>query len=163
MAAEAPLKAASRRVDAALAALGVDYEIRTHDSSARSAEEAAATVGCPVGEIAKSLIFRTAAGERAVLVIASGSNRVDEKALSALLGQKIGRADAEFVRRQTGYAIGGVPPLAHAHEPVVFIDRDLLTYETIWAAAGTPNSVVRLKTADLPRITGGRVADIKKL
>ncbi|HMB75863.1 MAG TPA: YbaK/EbsC family protein [Kiloniellaceae bacterium] len=157
------LKAASRRVDAALSALGVDYEIRTHDSSARSAEEAAATVGCPVGQIAKSLIFRSADGERAVLAIASGGNRVDEKALAKLLGEKIGRADADFVRRQTGYAIGGVPPLAHAQEPVVFIDRDLMAYETIWAAAGTPNSVVRLQTADLPRITGGRVADFKTL
>jgi len=157
------LKPASRRVDAALAALGVDYEIRSHESSARSAAEAAATVGCEVGRIAKSLIFSSADGTRAVLAIVSGSNRVDEKALGALLGERVGRADADFVRRQTGFAIGGVPPLAHAHDPVVFIDRDLLAYETIWAAAGTPNSVVRLKSADLALITGGTVADIKKL
>lgn len=163
MSEDLPLKASSLRVDEALAALGVDYEIRNHKSSARSAEEAAATVGCPVGQIVKSLIFRGVESDRTVLAVASGSNRVNEKALAALLGEKILRADADFVRRQTGYAIGGVPPLAHSHTPVVFIDRDLMAYETIWAAAGTPNSVVRLNTADLERITGGQVADIKKL
>jgi Cys-tRNA(Pro) deacylase len=159
---EGPLKSSTKRVETALEALGVAYEIRQFDSSARSAEEAAAAIGCPVDRIVKSLIFRAEASDRSVLVVASGSNRVDEKTLGALLGEKIKRADADFVRRRTGFAIGGVPPLAHDHPPEVFIDRDLLAFESVWAAAGTPNSVVRLKSDDLERVTGGRVADVKK-
>jgi Cys-tRNA(Pro) deacylase len=159
---EGPLKSSVKRVEAALEALGVAYEIRQFDSSARSAEEAAAAIGCLVDQIVKSLIFRAEASDRSVLVVASGSNRVDEKALGALLGEKIKRADADFVRRRTGFAIGGVPPLAHDHSPEVFIDRDLLAFESVWAAAGTPNSVVRLRTEDLERVTGGRVVDVKQ-
>ena len=123
--------------------------------------DAAAAVGCTVAEIAKSLVFRAKESGRSVLVIASGTNRVDEKKISALLGEKIGRADADFVRAKTGFAIGGVPPVGHAEAPATLIDEDLLTFETIWAAAGTPNAVFKLKPGELEALTGGRVADVK--
>jgi prolyl-tRNA editing enzyme YbaK/EbsC (Cys-tRNA(Pro) deacylase) len=143
------------------AALGDGFQVVEFDASTRTSEDAAAAIGCTVAEIAKSLVFKAASG-RPVLVIASGTNRVDEKKVRALLGEKIARADADFVREATGYAIGGVPPLAHATAPVVLIDGDLETFETIWAAAGTPNAVFRLTPADLVRLTGGQVADVAK-
>jgi prolyl-tRNA editing enzyme YbaK/EbsC (Cys-tRNA(Pro) deacylase) len=94
--------------------------------------------------------------------MASGANRVDEKALAALVGEPIGRADADFVRRTTGFAIGGVPPVGHATPPITLIDRDLMDLEEIWAAAGTPNAVFRLTPQDLASLTGGQVADVKQ-
>lgn len=156
------LKASSRRVQEALKASGAAFEVREFPASTRTAAEAAATIGCEVAQIAKSLIFRAKDSNRPVLVIASGVNRVDEKRLAALLGEKILRADPDFVREKTGYAIGGVPPLAHLEEPVTFIDRDLLDLEIIWAAAGTPNAVFQLRTEQLADLTRGTVADIKK-
>ena len=96
-----------------------------------------------------------------MLVVASGVNRVDEKKVAALIGEKIARADADFVRETTGFAIGGVPPVGHAVAPVTLIDEDLLTFETIWAAAGTPNAVFKLTPAELVELTGGRVAGVK--
>jgi prolyl-tRNA editing enzyme YbaK/EbsC (Cys-tRNA(Pro) deacylase) len=143
------------------AALGDSFQVVEFEASTRTSEDAAAAIGCSAAEIAKSLVFKTAAG-RPVLVIASGANRVDEKKVRALLGEKIERADADFVREATGYVIGGVPPLAHATEPVVLIDRDLEAFEAIWAAAGTPNAVFRLTLADLVRLTGGQVADVAR-
>ena len=109
-----PLKASARRVGEALAALGLDFQIELYPEGTRSAVEAAQAVGCQVGQIAKSLVFRATASGRPVLVIASGPNRVDETKIAALLGEAIGRADADFVRAKTGFSIGGVPPLAHA-------------------------------------------------
>jgi len=111
-----------------------------------------------VARIAKSLVFR--AGDKPVLVVASGTNRVDEKKVGALLGQVIGRADADFVREKTGYAIGGVPPVGHAVPPAILLDSDLRQYETIWAAAGAPNAVFRLTPAELERLTGGHFVEI---
>jgi prolyl-tRNA editing enzyme YbaK/EbsC (Cys-tRNA(Pro) deacylase) len=143
------------------AALGDGFQVVEFDASTRTSEDAAAAIGCTVAEIAKSLVFKAASG-RPVLVIASGTNRVDGKKVRTLIGEKIARADADFVREATGYAIGGVPPLAHATAPVVLIDGDLEAFETIWAAAGTPNSVFRLTPADLVRLTGGQVADVAK-
>ncbi len=96
-----------------------------------------------------------------MLVVASGVNRVDEKKVAALIGEKIARADADFVREKTGFAIGGVPPVGHVEAPVTLIDRDLLQHETIWAAAGTPNAVFQLTPGELEGLTGGRVADVK--
>ena len=122
------------------AVLGPDFQVLEFETSTRTSEDAAGAVGCTVAEIAKSLIFRAADG-RPVLVIASGANRVDEKKVRALLGQKIERADADFVRTATGYAIGGVPPVGHATPPIVLIDSDLQIFPAIWAAAGTPNAV----------------------
>lgn len=160
--AQGKLKASSRRVQEALAASGASFEVREFPASTRTAAEAAATIGCDVAQIAKSLIFRAKESDRPVLVIASGVNRVDEKRIAALMGEKILRADPDFVREKTGFAIGGVPPLAHLVEPVTFIDRDLLDLETIWAAAGTPNAVFQLRTEQLASLTAGTVADIKK-
>ncbi|MEX0922022.1 MAG: YbaK/EbsC family protein [Rhodovibrionaceae bacterium] len=158
---EVPLKAAAQRVQDALAAKGLALEVRQFPASTRSAAEAAAAIGCDVAQIAKSLIFRAAGSGRPVLVVASGANRVDEAKLSALLGEEIGRADAAFVRAQTGYAIGGVPPVGHTTAPLVVLDADLLELEEIWAAAGTPNAVFRLTPRDLVALTEGAVAEIK--
>jgi len=150
-----------RRVQEALAAAGGGHTIVTLEQSARTSAQAASAVGCRVDQIAKSLVFRTEHGERAVLVIASGANRVDERRVAALIAEPIGRADAEFVRRRTGFAIGGVAPVAHAEPLTILIDEDLLQWPEIWAAAGHPNTVFKLTPADLVRLTGGRVAAVK--
>jgi prolyl-tRNA editing enzyme YbaK/EbsC (Cys-tRNA(Pro) deacylase) len=142
------------------AALGPHYQVLEFDAGTRTAADAAAAIGCTVAEIAKSLVFRARDSGRSVLVVASGVNRVDEKKVAALIGEKIARADADFVREHTGYAIGGVPPLGHATAPVALIDKDLLAFTTIWAAAGTPNAVFRLTPAELVELTGGRVAEV---
>ncbi|MGE0095103.1 MAG: YbaK/EbsC family protein [Alphaproteobacteria bacterium] len=156
----AELSPSARKVQAALAAFGLGLEVRAFDASTRTASDAANAIGCAVGQIAKSILFRAASSGRPVLVIASGANRVDEKKVAALLGEKLGKADAEFVRAQTGFAIGGVPPLGHDVRPEIFVDQDLMAFAEIWAAAGTPNAVFRLTPRDLARITGGRVAAI---
>jgi prolyl-tRNA editing enzyme YbaK/EbsC (Cys-tRNA(Pro) deacylase) len=139
----------------------MELEVVELPHSTRTAAEAAAAVGCEVAAIAKSLVFRTDAG-RSVLVISSGANRVDEARVGELLGEPIGRADPEFVRDATGFAIGGVPPVGHAVEPAVFIDEDLLALPEVWAAAGTPNAVFRLTPAQLVELTGGRVLAVKR-
>ena len=156
------LKGSALRVQAALDAHGIAAEVREFPASTRTSAEAAAAIGCAVGQIAKSLVFRARTSDRAVMVIASGTNRVDEKAVAARLGEPIGRADADFVRARTGFAIGGVPPVGHPESLPTFIDRDLLCYGEIWAAAGTPNAVFRLRPADLVALTGGEVADIRQ-
>jgi prolyl-tRNA editing enzyme YbaK/EbsC (Cys-tRNA(Pro) deacylase) len=155
------LSPAAQRVQAALQALDLDCQVVELPASTRTAPEAAAAVGCTVGQIVKSLIFRGKESGRAVLSLVSGANRVNEQILTGLLGEPVGKADADFVREQTGFAIGGVAPLAHAHPILTFIDEDLLQYEEIWAAAGTPNAVFRLKSADLQRMTGGQVVKVK--
>ena len=142
------------------AVLGDGFEVLEFDTSTRTAADAAAAIGCTVGQIAKSLIFRALDSDRPVLAIASGSVRVDEARLAELLGEGIGRADAAFVREQTGFAIGGVPPVGHRNESAIFIDESLLAFDSIWAAAGTPNAVFRLTPDDLVRLTGGTVAAI---
>lgn len=159
---EPPLKDSARRVQQALAAAGFDFQVREFPASTRTSAEAAAAIGCDVAQIAKSLIFRARESGRPVLVMASGANRVDEKAVGRLLGETLERADADFVRLRTGFAIGGVPPVGHSEPPACFIDADLLGLAEIWAAAGTPNAVFRLTPAALVALTGGRVAEIKK-
>jgi Cys-tRNA(Pro) deacylase len=143
------------------AVLGPHFQVVEFEASTRTSQDAAAAIGCTVAEIAKSLIFKSASG-RPVLVIASGVNRVDEKKVRALLGEKIERADADFVRAATGYAIGGVPPVGHTTPAVVLIDSDLQQFESLWAAAGTPNSVFKVTPSDLVRLTQGRIADVAK-
>jgi prolyl-tRNA editing enzyme YbaK/EbsC (Cys-tRNA(Pro) deacylase) len=113
-------------------------------ASTRTALEAASAVGCQVGQIVKSLVFRRQDSEAPLLILASGANRVNEAGVQALLGEAVGKADADFVRLHTGFAIGGVPPLGHPQALVTLIDADLLQYAEIWAAAGTPNAVFRL-------------------
>ena len=129
------------------------------DDAARTAQQAADALGVQLGQIAKSIIFRRKSDDAAVLVITSGDRRVDEKKVDALVG-KTGRADAEFVKAKTGFSIGGVSPLAHAQAPVTLIDRELLRFGEIWAAAGHPHGVFRLTPADLERLTGAPVADV---
>ena len=153
-------KAAAASALRVQAVLGDAYEVLEFEAGTRTAADAAAAVGCTVAEIAKSLVFKAASG-RPVLVVASGVNRVDEKKVAALIGEKIGRADADFVRENTGFAIGGVPPVGHAVAPFVLVDADLLGFEAIWAAAGTPNAVFRLTPGALVELTGGRVAEVK--
>ena len=152
----------AERFKAALAGGGWTHDIVILPDSTRTANEAALAVGCDVAQIVKSLVFRATETSRPVLVIACGANRVDEAAVGALIGEPIGKANANFVRENTGYAIGGVPPIGHAVAPVTLIDEDLLTFDTIWAAAGTPNAVFRLTPDDLRDMTGGQVAAVKQ-
>jgi prolyl-tRNA editing enzyme YbaK/EbsC (Cys-tRNA(Pro) deacylase) len=144
------------------AVLGPNYQVLEFDASTRTAAEAAAAIGCTVAQIAKSLVFRAETSGRAVLVVASGVNRVDEAKVGAILGEPIGRADADFVRAKTGFAIGGVPPVGHSQSPATLIDDALFAFEEIWAAAGTPNAVFRLTPADLLGLTGGIRASIAR-
>ena len=157
-----PTKASARRVQAALDGVGLGFEVREFSESTRSVAEAAAAIGCQVGQIAKSLVFRGRQSDGPVLVIASGANRVDTAKLAAVIGEPVGRADADFVRARTGFSIGGVPPLGHLEAPVTVIDRDLLAFDEIWAAAGTPNAVFRLAPGDLVKITAGQVAEVRQ-
>ncbi|MDJ0894020.1 MAG: YbaK/EbsC family protein [Alphaproteobacteria bacterium] len=162
MAGDAKLRGSAQRVQAALDKAGIAAEVMEFPETTRTAEEAAAAIGCTVAQIAKSLVFRSAENGRPVLVIASGSNRVDEKKVTALLGEAIEKPDAEFVRDRTGFAIGGVPPAGHREPLITFIDRDLLDLERIWAAAGTPFAVFALSPNQLVELTGGQVADLKR-
>lgn len=142
------------------AALGDAFEVLEFEESTRTAAEAAAAIGCTVAQIAKSMIFRATASDKPVLVITSGAVKVDINKVASLLGESVSRASPEFVRENTGYAIGGVPPLAHRIQPIVLIDESLFELECLWAAAGTPNAVFRLLPDDLSRLTAGVVADI---
>ena len=153
--------ASVRRVEEALATAGGGHKVIALEQSARTSARAASAVGCQVDQIAKSLVFRGAQSQRAVLVIASGANRVDEGKVAALIAEPVGRADADFVRQRTGFAIGGVAPVAHAEPLTILIDEDLMRWPEIWAAAGHPNTVFKLTPDDLVRLTGGRVAPIK--
>ncbi len=155
------MKPSAQKVQDALHVRGFTNQVVELPDSTRTSVEAAAAAGCTVGQIAKSLVFAGRTSGQALLVIASGSNRVDEKRLAALAGEKTTRADAEFVRTQTGFAIGGVPPIGHANALRTFIDADLLGYDEIWAAAGHPNAVFRLTPAELVQMTGGGVAVLK--
>jgi len=140
--------------------LGPSFQVVEFEAGTRTAADAAAAIGCTVGQIAKSLVFRTLESNRPVLVVASGTNRVSEAKVAQVLGEAIGRADAAFVRERTGFAIGGVPPVAHAEAITTIVDRDLRTFGEIWAAAGTPNAVFRLTFDDLVRLTGGTIAEV---
>ena len=129
------------------------------DDAARTAQQAADALGIAVGQIAKSIVFRRKSDDVAVLVVTSGDKRVDEKKVDAIVG-KTGRADADFVKAKTGFSIGGVSPFAHATPPVTLIDRELFRFAEIWAAAGHPHAVVRLRPQDLEGLTGAPVADV---
>jgi Cys-tRNA(Pro) deacylase len=152
-------KGAILRVEAALRDAGLDSQIVQTPDSARTGEEAAAAMGTSVGQIVKSLVFLCDGSP--VLALVSGSNRLDTRLLGALAGGRIERADADAVRSATGYAIGGVPPIGHPAQLPTWVDRDLLGYDVIWAAAGTPHAVFPVAPADLVRASSGVVADIK--
>jgi len=151
--------AAVARVREALRLAGLADTITVMPEATHTAQAAAQALGCDVGEIAKSIIFRAHDG-RAVLVITSGRNRVDDHKVAALIAQPLGKADADFVRAQTGFVIGGVAPIAHLVPPVTLMDNDLLRYAAIWPAAGHPNSMFSISPHDLARITGAQLADV---
>ena len=158
-----PLSNAAQKVQDALIARGFTYRVVELAQTTRSSAEAAQAVGCQVEQIAKSIVFKTRQTGRAVLVIASGINRIDEHRLGELLGEKVEKPDADFVREKTGFVIGGVPPFGHSQKLETFIDEDLLKLNEIWAAAGTPFAVFMLSPTDLPAMTGGQVVAIKKV
>jgi prolyl-tRNA editing enzyme YbaK/EbsC (Cys-tRNA(Pro) deacylase) len=154
------LSISARKVQQALEDLGLACEVVEMAKTTRSAREAAQAVGCRVEQIVKSLVFKGKQTQKAILVVASGVNRVSEEKLAAYVSEPVTMPDADFVRQQTGFVIGGVPPVGHVNPIETFIDEDLLKYDEIWAAAGTPRAVFKLTPADLQKITGGRVVNI---
>ena len=143
------------------AVLGSRFRVLEFEQSTHSSAEAAAAIGCEVAQIAKSMMFQAADG-RPVLVVASGSNRVDEKKVAALLGQKVKRADPDFVLASSGTPVGGVSPVGHVVAPATLLDRDLQQFTTVWAAAGSPFAVFELTPQDLARLTGAEFVDVAK-
>lgn len=156
-----PLSPSAQRVQDYLRQHGYTHTVVEHNQSTRSSAEAAAAIGCGVEQIAKSLIFMTRRSHKPVMVIASGSNRVNTKLVGGALGEPIDRADPDFVHSVTGYAIGGVPPVGHAQPVQIIIDEDLQQYAKIWAAAGAPTAVFELTPAELVTMTGGTVMKVK--
>jgi prolyl-tRNA editing enzyme YbaK/EbsC (Cys-tRNA(Pro) deacylase) len=155
------LSPSAQKIQNLLHELGYNYTIIEHAESTRTAQEAAERVGCELGQIVKSLIFKGKVSGKPILVLTSGANRVDEKRISGYAGEAISRADADFVRAVTGFAIGGVPPIGHIQEMETWLDEDFLRYKTIWAAAGTPNAIFELTTDDLKKMTDGKVTQVK--
>ena len=156
------LAKSAKSVQDALIANGITSRVVELSASTRTAVDAASSIGCNVSQICKSLIFKTQETGKPVLVLASGPTRVNEKKIAQYLGESLGKADADFVRDITGFAIGGIPPIGHAQKiDLIFIDEDLLKLEELWAAAGTPNAVFCLQGQDLVKMTAGRVVDIK--
>jgi prolyl-tRNA editing enzyme YbaK/EbsC (Cys-tRNA(Pro) deacylase) len=151
------LKPAAQRVQAALQARGVDARVRHMPQTTRSAEEAAAACGCAVGQIVKSLLFRGATSGRAYLLLVSGANRVNEKAVGGHIGETLERPNAAFVRQATGFAIGGIPPLGHVQTLATYMDEALLAYAIVWAAAGTPDAVFPIAPASLALAAGAPI------
>lgn len=145
-----------------LFARGFSFEVKELPGSTRTAQEAADSIGCAVSQIAKSLVFKEKKTDRPVLVIASGSNRVDLKKIQKSTGLRLGKADGNFVKERIGFAIGGVPPVGHNEPLETLLDRDLKEYETIWAAAGTPFAVFQLKPVDLEPLTQGKWIDLSE-
>ena len=156
------LPSSARRVQDELTRLGATAEVFELDRPTRSAAEAATAVGCDLGQIAKSLVFRSRVSRRAILVVTSGANRVDEAALSQQFGEPLEKADAEFVRQATGFAIGGVPPVGHSTDLTIYFDEDLLAYPRIWAAAGTPNALFEVDPSELHRLCGAAALRVKE-
>lgn len=157
---DAGLSNSARRVQQVLDEHGLDCRVVEFPSATRTAQEAADSVGCALGQIVKSLIFKGVQSGRAILVVASGSNRVSEKKLARLIGEPVAKPDAGFVREKTGFVIGGVAPVAHPEALTTYIDGDLLQYDEIWAAAGTPHAVFKLTPQQLRTLTAGEVVDI---
>lgn len=150
-----------KQVQEKLFELGHPNEVVKLTDSARTAQEAADALGCEVAQIAKSIIFKLKSTNEPLLVVASGINRIDEKLVAQTLNDKLGKADADFVRESTGFVIGGVPPLGHKNSVLTLIDEDLFKYETIWAAAGHPKVVFQLTPDELEKMTNGQVISVK--
>jgi Cys-tRNA(Pro) deacylase len=152
----------AKKVADAAQTLGLNIDIKEFQATTRTAEDAAAAIGCTVAQIVKSLLF--AVDGQPVMALVSGTNRLDEKKLAALCGvgkKKVKRASADIVREATGFAIGGVPPFGHISKLPVYIDQDFWQFNVIWAAAGTPNTVFAITPAELNRVTGGIRVDLK--
>jgi prolyl-tRNA editing enzyme YbaK/EbsC (Cys-tRNA(Pro) deacylase) len=156
-----PLSPSVQKVQDALKALGLANQVVELQSTTRTSADAAQAVGCRVEQIAKSIVFRAKQTDKPILVIASGPNRVNEKRIEEFISESLEKADAEYVRKHTGFVIGGVPPIGHLEKLEIFIDEDLLKYEEIWAAAGSPHAVFKLTPSALVQMTGGRVISIK--
>lgn len=150
------------KVQQALDSFGLSLQVVELPASTRTAQEASIAIGCNIGQIVKSLVFKGKRSGQAIMVIASGANQVSEKKVEMIIGEPLGKADADFVLVQTGYPIGGVPPLGHIQTLLTLIDEDLLHYDLIWAAAGTPHAVFQLTPDDLLKITSGTTCDISK-
>ncbi|MFN2223213.1 MAG: YbaK/EbsC family protein [Chloroflexota bacterium] len=153
----------ARKVSQAAAEIGLDIQILEFDQTTRTAADAAAAIGCQVAQIVKSLMFTV--GPEPVMVLVSGNNQLDDRKLAALyqVGRKrVRRANADMVKNITGFSIGGVPPFGHQQPLPVFVDQDLLVFDVVWAAAGTPNAVFAIAPTELVNATGGRVIDIRQ-
>jgi prolyl-tRNA editing enzyme YbaK/EbsC (Cys-tRNA(Pro) deacylase) len=155
------LSPSAQKIQNLLTELGYDLTVIEHAESTRTAQEAADRAGCTLGQITKSLIFRGRDSGKPIQVLTRGSNRVSEKRITEYAGERIVRADADFVRAVTGFAIGGVPPLGHVEKMETYLDEDLLQYATIWAAAGTPNAIFELTPVQLQSMTGGKSVVVK--
>ena len=155
------LSSSAQKVQDLLKSRGFASRVIELPDSTRTAKEAAQAIGCEVEQIVKSLVFKGKHSHNPLLVVASGTNRVNEQQISTLVGEPIEKADANFVRQRTGFVVGGVPPLGHSEPLKTLIDEDLLQYKEIWAAAGTPHAVFQLTPADLQAMTGGQVVSIK--
>jgi prolyl-tRNA editing enzyme YbaK/EbsC (Cys-tRNA(Pro) deacylase) len=156
------LSASALRVQAALAAQGISAQVVEHESPARTAVEAATVLGCDVGQITKSLIFRGETSGAAVLALVSGANRVDTAKLAQHVGEPIGKADAAFTRAATGYAIGGIPPLGHPAPILTLFDDDLLKHAVVYPAGGTPHAMFAIDPQVLLKATGARLANVRQ-
>jgi prolyl-tRNA editing enzyme YbaK/EbsC (Cys-tRNA(Pro) deacylase) len=155
-----PLSSSAQKIQKVLQSFNLHYEITELPQATRTAEEAARAVGCQIGQIAKSLIFKTQETNKPILVITSGANRVSEEKIGDLIGEPIEKANPDFVREKTGFAIGGIPPVGHLESIKTFIDQDLMQYKEIWAAAGNPHAVFKLAPPDLTKITEGQVVSV---
>ena len=155
------LSGSAQRVQEALKALGFELHVLELQQNTRTAPEAAQAVGCQLGQIVKSLVFKGVRTGNPILAIVSGANRADEAKLAALLGEPVAKADANYVRQRTGFVIGGVAPVGHTEPLRILIDQDLMQHGQIWAAAGTPHALFCLTPADLVSMTGGQVAELK--
>jgi prolyl-tRNA editing enzyme YbaK/EbsC (Cys-tRNA(Pro) deacylase) len=156
------LSKSAQSVQDVLSQKGLAFDVMELSSSTRTANDAAATIGCDVAQIVKSLLFRSENTSQPVLILASGVNRVNEKTIERLIEEKIVKADADFTREITGFAIGGVPPIGHKQKiESIFIDEDLMKFEKLWAAAGTPNAVFSLNSSEIESLTNGKIISIK--
>ncbi|MEO7253227.1 MAG: YbaK/EbsC family protein [Casimicrobium sp.] len=157
------LSSSAQRVQDALDRLSTNAVVIEHENPGRTAAEAALLLRCDIAQIAKSIIFKNASTGKSVLVITSGANRVDEKKVAAILGDTLAKADAAFVREQTGFAIGGVPPVAHANPGAILLDVDLLRYDQVFPAGGTPHAMFAIDPNELLRISGAIAADVAQV
>ena len=155
------LSPSAQKIQDLLYSLGYNYAVMEHAESTRTAQEAADRAGCELGQIVKSLIFQGKSSGKPILVLTSGANRVDEKRISEYAGEPIGRADVEFVRTVTGFAIGGVPPIGHHKKMETYLDEDLNQFLVVWAAAVTPNAIFELTPSDLQKMTNGKIVQVK--